>query len=272
MPLPPPTATVPFDVVDDAMNYARVYTNDTTGSLSGNLLADSQPYAQTFYNAGWREFQSDLALSGDPAQTEEILIPSLPVVSGTDPATQVYLSQSTYFDGSAYWVPPNVTLLPQDLIIPLHIQERQGGTQQQFMWMVPCDNGLPLVQKNPIMRFWEWRSFGPGNGNAIWMPGANVTRDLFVRYASFLPDAITNGSVQWYQQNIPIMRVAPIVGYYVAAKFDESRGGANAPGFYQKGKQALRDYINSVTQKNRQRVNHRRRPYAANRHNGWLYW
>lgn len=262
MPVPPPSTTVPFDTVDSAMNYARVYLDDCPNGLAGNLLADTQAYAQTFYNLGWREFQVDLANYGDPANTNEVLIPSLPPVSGTDPATQVYLSQSVYFDGQNIFAPPAVNVLPQDLIIPLHLKERQGGTQQQFRDMVPCDNGLPLIPKTPWMKYWEWRSFGSSNGNAIWMPGANVARDLFIRYASFLLDALDDvpAAGAWYTQKIPMLRVAPIVAYYVAAKFDESRGGANAPSFYQKGKQALRDYVNSTTQKNRQRVNHRRRP------------
>lgn len=274
MPIPLPTPTNPFDTVETAMNYARVYSSDTPNGLAGNLLADSQPYAQTFYNLGWREFQVDLANFGDPANTNEVLIPSLPVVSGTDPATQVYLAQTGYFDGSNFYTSPAVNPLPQDLIIPIRLKERQGGTQQVFTDMVPCDNGLPLTPKSIFLRWWEWRSAGSGNGNAIWMPGASVQRDIFIRYASFLPDAQTTGvepnQTFWYQQPIPMLRVAPIVGYYIAAKYDESRGGSNAVAFLAKGKEAMRNYLNSTTMKVRQRVNHRRRPYGAGRHNGWM--
>jgi hypothetical protein len=167
------------------MNTARVRLNDCPLALSGNLLADSQPYSQQFYNNAWRTFQRDLADYGDPANTNEFLSQNLPVVSTLDPAVQVYLGQAAYFDGTSYWIPPSVNLLPQDCICPLHIYERLGGTIQPFTNRVePCDNGLPLGPKTTYLGYWEWRTAGPGNGNAIFMPGATVPRDIYVRYAS----------------------------------------------------------------------------------------
>jgi hypothetical protein len=229
-----------------------------------------------FYNAAWREFQRDLAQSGDPAQTEEVLISSLPVVANIDPYTQVYLGQANYFDGQNYYTTPTVNLLPQNVIIPLHVQERLGGTTQIFSPMAQCDNGLPGAPKTPCMRYWEWRSAGPGNGNAIFMPGATTKRDLWIRSATYLPDAVTVGPTFWYLQKIPILRCADILGFYVAAKFALSRGSEQAVAignsFLEQGKAAMRAYLNSTTMKIRQRVNHRRRPYAANRHNGWAFW
>ena len=276
-PLPPPTPTVPFDTVEAAMNTARVRLNDCPLALSGNLLADSQPYSQTFYNNAWRTFQRDLADYGDPANTNEFLSQSLPVVASLDPATQVYLGQAAYFDGVSYWVPPSVNLLPQDCIIPLHVWERLGGTIQPFTKRVePCDNGLPLGVKTTYLNYWEWRSAGPGNGNAIFMPGATVPRDIYVRYASFLPDAVTVGPTAWYSQPIPMLRVSDIVADYVAAEFAFSRGSdqakAAANSFWADGKAKMRSYVNSTTNKLRQRINHRRRSYAAGKHQGWNIW
>lgn len=276
MPIPPPTPTVPFDTVDWAMNSARTKLNDCPLALSGNLLADTQPYAQQFANDGWRQFQRDLAEAGDPACTSEFLSPSLPVVAGIDPYTQVYLGQADYFDGTSYYSSPVVNLLPQDLIMPLHCLERLGGSIQTFTEMSPCDNGVPRGPKTTYLRFWEWRSAGPGNGNAIWMPGATVTRDLLVRYASFLPDFLTVGNVAWYQQPVPMLRVADILAFYIAAAFAYSRGSeqakAVANSFWADGKAAMRGYLNSTTMKVRQRINHRRRPYAHGRHQGWCFW
>ncbi len=276
MPVPPPVPTVPFDSVDVAMNMARMRINDCPLALAGNLLADTQPYAQQTYNLAWRSFQRDLADFGDPAQTEEVLLPSFPPVANTDPATLVYVGQADYFDGQNYWVPPNVNLLPQDLIIPLHLKERMGGTTQQLVPMEPCDNGLPMGSKTAYLRFWEWRSAGPGNGNAIFMVGATVLKDIWIRYASFLPDAVTAGTVQWYQQPIPILRCADILAFYIAAEFSYSRGSeqakAVANSFWADGKAAMRSLINSTTMKNRQRISHRRHSYSGNRHNGWNTW
>jgi hypothetical protein len=258
------------------MNMARMRLNDCPLALAGNLLADTQPYAQQTYNLAWRSFQRDLADFGDPAQTEECLLPSFPPVANTDPATLVYVGQADYFDGQNYWVPPNVNLLPQDLIIPLHLKERMGGTTQPLVPMEPCDNGLPMGAKTTYLRFWEWRSAGPGNGNAIFMVGATVAKDIWIRYASFLPDAVTAGTVLWYQQPIPILRCADILAFYIAAEFSYSRGSeqakAVANSFWADGKAAMRSLINSTTMKNRQRISHRRHSYSGNRHNGWNAW
>lgn len=279
-PVPAPVYAVPFDIVDSAMNAARTQINDCPLSLSGNLLADTQPYAQQFYNQAWRTFQRDLAEYGDPALTNEFISPSLPVVANIDPYTSVYLGQAAYFDGQNFWTPPTVNLLPQDLIMPLHMKERLGGTTQLFTnELVPCDNGLPGGPKTTFLRYWEWRSAGPGNGNAIFMPGATVTRDLWVRYASYLPDAVNNlptPATPWYGQPLPIVRCYEIVGLYVAAAFAFSRGSeqakAVAGSFWSEGKNMMRAYVNSTTMKIRQRINHRRRPYAAHRHQGWQWW
>jgi hypothetical protein len=204
---------------------------------------------------------------------------SLPVVANIDPATQVYLGQAAYFDGTSYWTYPNVNLLPQDLIVPLHVKERLGGTIQLFNEVFPCDNGLPLGPKTTYLRYWEWRSAGPGNGNAIFMPGATVPRDLYIRYASFLPDAVNNSplsSTPWNQQPIPMLRCSDIVADYVAAEFANSRGSeqakAIANSFWSDGKAKMRSYVNSTTMKIRQRINHRRRSYSQARHQGWTYW
>lgn len=273
MPVPPPTPTVPFDSVDTAMNMARMRLNDCPLALSGNLLADSQPYAQQTYNLAWRSFQRDLANYGDPAQTEEVFISALPSVSSTDPAVQVYLGQAFYFDGTSYYTTP---LLPQDLIIPLHLKERMAGTAQIFTPMDPCDDGLPMGPKTAYLRCWEWRSAGPGNGNAIYMPGATVQKDIWLRYASFLPDAVTSGTVMWYNQPIPMLQCADILAFYIAAEFAYSRGSeqakAVANSFWADGKNAMRSLINSTTMKNRQRINHRRRSYSAGKHRGWASW
>jgi hypothetical protein len=280
MPIPPPSApTVPFDIVDSAMNFARVRLNDCPLNLSGNLLASTQPYAQTIYNGAWRNFQRDLADFGDPANTQEMILTLLPVVANIDPATQYYISQQWVFDGQNFQTTPYVPLLPQDLICPLHLKERLGSSQQLFTPMWPCDNGLPIVPKTTYLRYWEWRSAGIGNGNAIFMPGATVPRDVWIRYASYLPDAVANSPLAdtpWYQQPLPMLHCSDILADYVTAEYAFSRGSeqakAVANSFWSDGKSKMRSYVNSTTMKIRQRINHRRRPYSAYRHQGWAWW
>lgn len=277
--IPLPAPSIPFDLVDEAMDTARVRLNDCPLALAGNLLADTQPYTQTIYNDAWREFQRDLAQYGDPAQTEEVLIPSLPPVANIDPYTTVYLSQAFYFDGQNFYTSPAVSVLPQNLICPLHVEERLGGTINLFNLMHPCDNGVPKGPKTTYLRYWEWRSAGPGNGNAIFMPGATVARDVSIRYASFLADAVDNSPISntpWYQQKIPILRCSDVLAYYIAAEFAYSRGSeqakAVANSFWADGKEQMRGLVNSTTMKIRQRINHRRRSYSQGKHQGWNWW
>lgn len=271
--IPPPSAVaIPFDTAETALNFARVILNDCALRLSGNLWADTQPYMQTFTNKAWRRFQNDMAQIGDPAQTQEFLIPAFPVVANTDPYTQVYVNQQYIFDGQNFYTSPNVNLLPPDLICPIRCEERMAGTLSQFDYMEPCDNGVPRGQKTTYLRYWEWRNTG------IVMPGATVPRDLLIRYAQYLGDLTTtlDGSVQWYQQPLPILRCADAMSYYIAAECAYSRGSeqakAVANSFWSDGKDAMRGLMNATTMKIRQRINHRRRPYANGRHRGWNWW
>ena len=286
MPAPPPSVTSNFDIVDTAMNMARVQVNDCPLALSGNLLDDTQPYAQTFYNLAWRDFQSDMAQAGDPAQTEEALILGLPPVATIDPGVQTFLSQTQFFDGVGYFAPPTVQVLPQSLICPLWVRERLAGSMQLFSNMVACDNGLPGGPKTTFNRYWEWRGGtgtpqvpSPLGGNAIFMPGATVSRDLWIRFASYIPDAVDNFPIvdtPWYQQPISMFRCADALGFYIAAKFAFSRGSDQAVAignsFLEQGRNQMRKLLNQTTMKIRQRVNHRRRPFSGGRHQGWAWY
>lgn len=278
-PLPPPQTSIPYDIVDVAMNFARVKLNDCPLALTGNLLANTQPYAQTICNDAWRNFQEDLDETGEPAATSETIIYSLPAVATIDPGIQVFINQAQYFDGHGYWFPPTVGVLPQNFMSPRWIRERLGGSQAVFTPMQPCDDGLPDGPKTTYLRTWEWRAGNDAFGNAqplsIWMPGATVPRDIKVRYAAYMADFVTVGSLQWFQQPIPVYRSATAFGFYIAAEFAFSRGSeqANAVGnsFLSMGQAAMRRIMNR-TGKIRQRINHRRRSYAAGKHQGWGWW
>lgn len=281
MPIPPPAVTIPYDSVDAAMNFARVALNDCPLNLSGNLLADTQPYAQATANLGWRMLQEDLDEAGEPAMKAEIVIKNLPAVTSIDPSVLVFLNQAQYFDGTAYWAPPVISVLPQNFMSPRWIRERLGGTTAIFTPMEPCDDGLPGGPKTTYLRTWQWQAGFDANGEqqplSIWMPGATVSRDLWINYAAYLQDFQTLNDVPWYQQPIPIYRCADALGYYIAAAFSYSRGSiqANATqigdGFRSLGKERMRSLMNR-TGKIRQRINHRRRSYARGKHSGWAWW
>lgn len=279
MPIPPPAVTIPYDTVETAMDFARVKLNDCPLTLAGNLLADSQPYSQTICNDAWRMFQEDLDEAGEPAATGAIVIPALPPVQSQDPAVMVFLNQAQYFDGAGYWAPPVIKVLPQNFMRPTWIRERLGNTLAVFTPMQPCDDGLPGGPKTGYMQTWEWNAGYDATGTqqplSIWMPGATVARDLWVRFAAYLPDFLTVNATQWYQQPIPIYRSADAFAFYIAAEFAFSRGSEQATAvgnsFLGLGQAAMRKIMNR-TNKIRQRINHRRRSYARGKHKGWGYW
>jgi hypothetical protein len=256
--IPPPPTALPLDTADTVLNFARAALNDSILSISGNLLADSQPYTFTLLNLGFRMMQEDLADSGAPAFTNEAVLVDLPVVANTDPATQVFMSCQYFFDGSSYFTSP---ILPFDFILPLRVWERQTATQQQFTQMNPVNDGLPDGPKTNYLSMWDWRQ------NAIYMPGALISRDLKVRYACYLPDIASSGSAL-----VPIIRCAIPLSFYVAAAFGMSRGSPDATAagnnFRAQGKASM-SLMNNRDARREQRGNHRRPGYSSGRHRGW---
>ena len=256
--IPPPPTALPLDTVDTVLNFTRARINDSILSISGNLLSDSQPYTFTLLNGAFRHLQEDLANAGSPAFTNEAVLLAVPVVANNDPSTQVWMSCQYFFDGSSYYDSP---VLPFDCILPLRVWERQTGTQNQFNEMPPTNDGLPDNVKTNYMSLWEWRQ------NAIYMPGSLISRDLRIRYASYLPDIASSGTAL-----VPIIRCSDALSNYVAAEFAFSRGSADANAvagsFLSAGQQAMKRMINRDARRE-QRGNHRRVGYSSGRHGGW---
>jgi hypothetical protein len=257
----PPTATLPLDTVDTVLNFSRARINDAIQGISGNLLADTQPYTFTLLNAAFRHLQEDLANAGNPAFTNETVLFGLPVVALNDPSVQVWMSCQYYFDGVSFYTAPEAPLLPFDCILPLRLWERQSGTQNQFTDMNPVNDGLPDNVKTNWLGLWDWR------GNAIYMPGALIERDVRIRYASYLADIASSGTAL-----VPLIRSADALAHYVAAEFCNSRGTAEdaAVGstFAAKGMAAMKRMTNRDARRE-QRGNHRRQGYSNGRHSGW---
>jgi hypothetical protein len=298
LPILPPTGPSPaYDDADAILNLARTRLNDCPLALSGNLLSNTQPYTQTIFNGAFQHLQEDLADYGEPRLVSETVIYALPPVSGTDPATQVYINQAQYFDGQNYYFPPGQSsavvtalsylesqsalkyqigttstpnwVLPQDMILPLRLWERQAGTQNIFTPMFQSNDGLMDCPKTGWLRTYDWRE------DAIYMPGALIARDIRLRYAAYLADLETVGSVQWYQQPVPMYRCRDSLAHYVCAEFAFSRGSNQAVAvgnsFLAQGQASMRRIVNRQLRQ-KQRGNHRRRPYASGRHQGWGYW
>jgi|SRR5580692_1791341 hypothetical protein len=265
MPILPPSVAAPYDPVSTILNAARTRLNDavpTLVSLSGKVLQDTEAFTQQMTNNAWRRMQEQLANYGYTGLNTEVVIPSIPVVASTDPASQCYLSWTGFFDGVNLFDTPN---LPFDFILPLKVWERTSGQNACFS-DVPMEqilDGLPSRPKVWANYWWEWRQ------DAIYFPGSQIVEDFRIKYARYLGDFVDVGDVRWFDQPAQIMRCADSFSWYIAAEFVSSRGdAATALEFTNRGADAAKLVMNrEIRQK--QRVNVRRRPRPSSR--GWGY-
>lgn len=259
MPIIPQILTAPYDNLESILNLARVRVNDAIASLSGEILTDTQPFTLEMVNAAWRTLQEFLANLGYTRSKKEIVLAAIPSVTSSDPGSQVSLNWSSYYNGSGYDIPPTAPVLPQDLILPLRLWERQTSLTGTFVPMTQALDGLPDYPKLPWNHFWEWRE------DAIYMPGATIAVDIRLRYAAYLPDFIASATTPFASQVVPIMRCKNAFAYYIAAEVTGPRADPDAPTFTAAAEQAARLIFNrEVAQK--QRTTATRRPYGR-RHN-----
>lgn len=278
MPIPIPPPLAPYDLVDDVLNLARTRVNDAIVSIGGEILADNQPFTQVMTNGAWLKLQQFLAGLGYSRFRKRTVLTGLPVVASQDPASETILTWQWFFDGVSYWYPPNTPVLPQDMISPLRIGERQSvGFQptltagsSAFSPVKLSADGNPCWRKRPWNGWFDWRAVsgavGAGSGtDGIVMPGSLVSMDLEIYYSAYLPDFETVGEVQWNQQQVPIMRARSALANYVAAEFAAPRGDLDAASFVTAAEQDARLIFNASDVPLKQRNNVSRRSFAGNR-------
>lgn len=253
--IPPPTATPPYDSVNSVLNGARVRINDAIASLGGDILTNVQPFTQEMTNLAWRKMQEYLANLGYTRCKQEVILPGIPPVTSFDPGSQVFLNWTSYFNGTGTDIPPATPVLPQDMILPLRMWERQANGNGNFIPMSQALDGLPSCVKLPCNGYWEWRQ------DAIYMPGATNVVDLRMRYAGYLSDFLTVGDVNWYDLPVPIMRCKDSFSYYIAAEAAAPRADLDAQTFSTKAEQAANLIFNREVQQ-KQRTTATRRPYG----------
>jgi hypothetical protein len=87
---------------------------------------------------------------------------------------------------------------------------------------------------------WEWRN------NALQLQGSATVTDLLIRYAAYYPDFVTVGGTQWYQQIIPIPRVASPFAWLVAYEMAQARGDQGAEALNQAGMTEITQIVNGI--------------------------
>lgn len=173
----------PYPIVEAVANLARALVNDSFPGLTGHLgegriLTDKSFFFLEYLNSAIAELQDRLINNGVSTFTKEQIFTNFPVVAQVDPGVQVSWSYTGFFNGTTNFPNP---LLPNDLLIPLTIRERQTGNLSWFYPMFEPGGQLPSVPQSLRMCYWEWRE------DAIWMPGTTQPVDLKLRYESRLP-------------------------------------------------------------------------------------
>lgn len=264
MPLPPPTPQAPYDILDSVLNSTRVRMNDAIESIGGDILTDTQPFTQEMSNSAWRKMQSFLANLGYSRLKKPLVLYGFPKVASTDPASWTTLDWAFFFDGVSFYSAPTVSLFPADFILPLRVSERITGTQSNWSKMTMAQDELPACRKTAYNGWWLWEN------DQLFMPGSVYSMDLRFEYAAFLPDFLTTGSIQWYQQPVPIMRCKNALSYYICAEAAMAREDMDADPFIVKAEQEARLIVNQEISQ-RQRTPARRRCYNGNRGGYGIY-
>jgi len=265
MPIPPPSVTAPYSTVDDVLNLVRSKMNDAIGSLAGDILQDAQPFMQEYTNAGWRELQFFLATLGYSVFTQPFLGEAYPVVDSTDPVTWTSLSWTQFVNATgAIFAPPNIDVLPQNMILPLWVEERVTGSRSRTQRMVMAKDRIPQVSKGPYNGWWKWEN------NQLRMPGSIYSMDLFMELSIYLPDFNDTGIAptvtKWYQQPVPIARAKNALSLFICNEIVMVREDLSGTFRPQAEESARQLYNLEVSQK--QRTPTQRRAQSG-RGNGW---
>lgn len=272
--MPAIQTTQPYDSVETVFNNVRVILADyikNASTMSGDIFADSQVYALPTLNLAWRKLQRKLALAGHARLEPTVTIQDIPPVNvavATDPATEVYITWTGFFDGVQLLQTPT---LPADLIFPIKIGERQDGTVADFYDMHPATDGLPSIPPGAWFRWWDWRGLPGGGGEGLYFKGSVLSIDLRMRYAAFMPDIVmAQGGLS--QTLVPFMRCAEALAYYIAAIFVSPREGGigKAAEYEQEGDKALSEILALPSKQILQRANFRRQPFGG-RHSRRIY-
>lgn len=249
MPLVAQPTTGLYPSIEDVFNSVRVHLNDTfkgaTGTLGeGRIFIDTWSPSITILNLALARFSRDLEHYGAPVTRTEVFALMSDVLEGggltpingplglgaPDPSVQVYMNFEGYWDGQIL----NKQLgLPFDMILPLKIEERLGGTNLPFVPLREATFGLYAVnQLANSLGAWEWRNDG------LFFNGCTQAMDIRIRYTAGFPryplnlppKQPTTPGAPWFGNTlIPVLDSLEPLSYLVAYIFASPRlpvGGA----------------------------------------------
>ena len=211
----------PYDTLFEILTAANTRLNGSVETLSpigGQIVGNTNAFSQQVCNDAFRKMQNKLADLRYSGLQQETVFTNVPAVASNDPMVQAYIGYNGYFDGVVLHTSP---VLPQNMIRPYDLTERQNGSGSLFTDMDPFLWSLPRVPKANWNRSWLWRN------DTLYFPGALVNTDLSLLYAGFLSD-FADGSptvgLQWFQQPVQIMYCLDSFADYICREICVARG------------------------------------------------
>lgn len=179
--------------IESVTTLIRAIANDMIFSQAGEILTDTANFMLPLLNDALEWFQNEVNNHGVSTFTKETLLTPLTATPiPADPATQVNISDSGYFDGSVLNTNPQ-QFVPPDLLVPLFLWERQTGSTEDWVEMVERPDGLPSVLPSLRFRIWEWRQDG------LYMPGASQSNDVRLRYTGSLAQFVSVNDTLYFR-------------------------------------------------------------------------
>jgi hypothetical protein len=251
----PVLASSAYATAEDVLNRLRTIVNDSEVA-GGDVLTDAAPFSFVLLNLAYESIALELTTVGDSTFNTESWLIGLPAVTTLDPEARLIVDDS----GSNIIYPngvgnafSNVPQLPTDLISPLTLWERQGGTAN-FTGppMRQRNGGLLNMQQQTCLIDWEWKADG------LRFRGALQIQDVKIEYLKRLPQLAAP------TDPVPIRGVVNTAAYRAAEAFAESRGGAISPAFKITADEEI-FALKLIVARRKQRKQVRRKPYGRGR-------
>lgn len=248
----PVLASSAYNTAEDVLNRLRAIVNDSE-IAGGDILTDSAPFTFTILNGGYERVQLELAKAGIEVSLAEWWLIALPIMPTVDPEARMVLDDSgcnILYPNGAGDVFSSTPQLPNDLVLPLDLYERQSGTTNCGSKMHQARTNLLSDSQQLFLVDWEWRADG------IRTRGALQSQDLKIEGERQLPQLASP------TDPVPIRGVLNAAAYFAAMIFSESRDGEVAPQWKAHADEEIFLRL-QVSSRRRQRRPARRRAYSS---------